>query len=168
MNAARLWPIAIAGVLATTVIANVVVLIRAGGSDAAIEPDYYEKAVAWDSTLAERAHDAALGWTLDASLAPFTAGATALEVRLADRDGRPIEGARVELEAIHNIVPRRTHATLAASAPGRYGGPIALARAGLWELRFDVHAGREHFTRTVRLEAIAGDARVARAPGAGP
>ena len=54
MNASRLWPWAIGAVLLITVAANLA-LFHVAGSDPSfvIEPDYYAKAVAWDSTMAQ-------------------------------------------------------------------------------------------------------------------
>jgi nitrogen fixation protein FixH len=155
MNAARLWPMAIVGVLAITVGANVVLLYEAGGRDAAaIEPDYYRKAVAWDSTLARRAHDAALGWRLDADLGPPGRDGTPLAVRLTDASGAPLEDAAITVEAIHNAEgAHRLRAALRPAPGGGYATLLPLAHRGLWELRFDVTRGGEHFAATLRREA---------------
>ena len=48
------WPIAVAAILATTVAANIWVMMIANDDPSfAIEPDYYRKALAWDTTLAQ-------------------------------------------------------------------------------------------------------------------
>ena len=48
------WPIGITTVLATTVAANLWVMRLANEDHSfAIEPDYYRKAIMWDSTLAQ-------------------------------------------------------------------------------------------------------------------
>ena len=61
-----LWPIAIAGVLGGTVAANAFILVEANRGNVAIEPDYYRKAVAWDSTLAQAGRNAQLAWRITA------------------------------------------------------------------------------------------------------
>ena len=62
------WPIGITAVLATTVAANVwVATIASDDPSFAIEPDYYAKAIAWDSTLAQARTNATLGWRLTPS-----------------------------------------------------------------------------------------------------
>lgn len=155
MTPAKLWPVAIVGVLAVTVAANFALLRWASGPEAAaIEPDYYGKAVRWDSTLAERAHDAALGWRIDATLGAPAPGGMPLTVRLAGAGGEPLAGATITVEAIHNAEPaRRPRVAVRETRRGGYAATIPLARAGLWELRFDVRHGGEHFTATLRREA---------------
>jgi hypothetical protein len=136
------------------VAANIAVLVAAGGEDAApIEPEYYRKAVAWDSTLAQRARDSVLGWRLEAELGGVSAHGSPLAVRLTDRAGAPIENALVSVEAIHNRTAHRLHANLDAVSPGAYATRLPLTHPGLWELRFEVTRAGERFTRTVRLEA---------------
>ncbi len=149
------WPIAAGGVLAATVAANGVLLYQANGRDAAVvEPDYYRRAVRWDSTLAERQRDAALGWRLDAALGALEPdGGASLAVRLADRDGRPIEGAAVRVTAISNLdAAHAVRATLAGGPGGAYAARLPLARRGLWELRFDVARGGERFSAALRRD----------------
>lgn len=166
MNSARMWPIAVVAMLAVTVAANVVLLVQAGDREAAtIEPDYYRKAVEWDSTLAQRARNAALGWTLEAALGASGAEDASLTVRVADRAGAPIAGARVAVEAFHNRVPLPVRGVLRPVSPGRYAGTLPLRRPGLWELRFEVVRAGERFTATARREAAAGRAAPARTHG---
>jgi nitrogen fixation protein FixH len=157
MNAAKLWPLAIISVLGITVAANAVLLYEAGGRhEAAIEPDYYHKAITWDSTLAQRAHDAALGWRLTADLGPRDPRGTPLAVRLTDARGGPLAGARIAVEAVPNAEgAHRLRATLAESPAGGYLALLPLDHRGLWELRFDVARGRERFTATLQREAAA-------------
>jgi nitrogen fixation protein FixH len=162
MNPARLWPAAVVGVLAVTVLANAAMLLVAGNSrQAFVEPDYYRKAVAWDSTLAERARSAALGWALEARLEREsgpgpgrTSGPGArLRVFLRDRGGAPLEGARVTVTAVHNLeADRPTLAACAASQPGVYEASLPLDRGGSWELRFAAVRGSERFFVTLRRE----------------
>ncbi len=153
MNAAKLWPVAIVGVLVVTVAANGVLLLAANDRRAAsIEPDYYRKAVAYDSTIAQEHRDAELGWRLDAALAPARDGATA-RVQLSDASGAALAGATVRVEAIHNADPGHpVRAELVARSPGEYQGALRLRHRGLWELRFEVTHGAERFTADLRRE----------------
>lgn len=151
---ARAWPLAIAGVLGVTVIANGYLIYQANDRDAAVvEPDYYRKALAWDSTLAERRHDADLGWRIEASIGPVGRGAD-VRARLTDRDGRAIEGASVVVHAIHNLdAGHPVVATLPDAGDGLYVARLPLRFAGLWELRFAVTRRGEHFTADARCDA---------------
>jgi nitrogen fixation protein FixH len=155
MNPARLWPLAIVAVLALTVVGNALLLYYAAAPGAAVvEPDYYGKALAWDSTLARRAEQAALGWRIEAELGARGPEGTPLVVRLRDAAGAPIAGATVTIEAIHNAPgARHPRAALRPVAGGGYGAPLPLDRRGLWELRIEASRGRDRFSATLRREA---------------
>ena len=158
MNLARLWPIAIVAVLALTVGANGWILYVANRDPnaAALESDYYRKAVAYDSTLAQARRDSALAWRLDATPGRFDAAGTPLTITLADGGGRALAGARVRLEAIHNLDGGRTvAATFVTDAGGRATARVPLHHAGLWELRFDARAGGARFTADLRRDVSA-------------
>ena len=155
MKPGALWPIAIAGVLALTVGANVAVFIAARDPHAAaIEPDYYRKGVAWDSTMAEQRRSDALGWHVDADLLDASRAGARLRVTLADRDGRPVDGARVRVEAIHNLqADERVRAEIGGGGQGVYEAVLPLRLAGMWELRLEATRGNEHFVTSLRREA---------------
>jgi nitrogen fixation protein FixH len=157
MRGARMWPMAIAGVLGATVLANFVILWAARDRNAAVvEPDYYRKAIAWDTTLAQRRVNDTLGWRIEAALLdPDAAGATVC-VRIENRDGAPLAGAGVHLEAIHNAAAADpVRAMLVEHAPGWYQGQLPLRHRGLWELRFEVMRGEERFTASLRRDTEA-------------
>lgn len=167
MRAARLWPIAIVAVLGSTVVANVALLIATHGDASQVEPDYYRKAVTWDSTLAARRRSDALGWSAEARLGDLDGrGNAVLEVRLADRSRRSVAGARTLVTAVHNLDPSHpVRAALVETEPGSYRAEVALARAGLWELRLDAVRGGERFIAEIRTEGIAGPGVVASVGG---
>ena len=161
-TAGRMWPAALVAVLAVTVLANVAILRVASDPDAAaIEPDAYAKAVAWDSTAAARDASRALGWEATARLVP-AGDRVRVVVTLTDRDGLPVVGARVRVEAIHNGLARRESADLpavatgAAADAGAYAALLPLSRPGLWELRVDAVRGDGRFVTSLRAELARG------------
>jgi nitrogen fixation protein FixH len=159
MKDGRPWIAGVIAVLLLTVGANAWVIWLAHGRDAAVvEPDYYRKAVAWDSLRAAEERSAALGWTVDATLGrPDAAGEAALEVRLAARDGAPLEGASVTVAAIHNrIAGRAVRADLAPAAPGVYAARLPLGLRGLWELDVEATRGTERFIARLRRDTERG------------
>jgi len=108
--------------------------------------DPYERGLAYNQTLEERAAQAALGWTA-AFGAELTDGTTArVTVDLADADGAPITGAEVTM-----LFRRTTHdgedttITLAEMEDGTYTGMADLPGAGLWDVRG--HASRDEGER---------------------
>lgn len=152
MNPARRWPVALALVLVLAVAANVVVYVLANRPDSlAIEPDYYRKAVAWDSTRALEARSRALGWRLTASLAA-PSGATALfEASLADRSGAPLSGARVRAEAFAIArADERLDTALVETVPGRYALALPVARAEWHEVRLSAERAGNRFVARLR------------------
>jgi nitrogen fixation protein FixH len=149
------WPMAVTAILGLTVAANIW-LIRIASNDPsfAVEENYYQRGVRWDEELAQRARNRALGWKLVARMSPTDSGRRAiLHVGLTDSTVRPVEGASVVVKAMH--IARARHpmeVMLTTSAPGEYEALVPVERVGWWELRIDVHRGRERFTATERLE----------------
>jgi nitrogen fixation protein FixH len=153
MKASTLWPVSVAGVLFVTVAANVVMLVLAGDPHAsAVEPDYYGKALAFDSTRAEAARSATLAWQADLTLARNDDGAR-VHLTLTDRDGRPVDSAEVHVVAIHNLqADHRPDVTLRGEGGGAYTATMPLRRAGLWELRVAAQRGPDRFECDLRRE----------------
>ena len=158
----KVWPLGVALVLALTVGLNLWVYRLASAPDAAVvEPDYYRKAVAYDTTLAERRASDALGWRLDAALGlPDATGAAPLTVRLAGPDGAPLDGARVRVRAVHNLIAgHAVEGALAPAGAGVYAASLPLRLRGLWELDFEIDRGGDRFTPTLRCDTGARAAR---------
>lgn len=161
MKPSAWWPVAIVGVLAVTVGANVALVIAARDPNAyVVEPHYYEKALAWDSTMAVARASAALGWQVDAAFGIWSRTGTRLEIALADSTGASVAGARLGVELVHNLAPEdRLRATLAETAPGRYVAVLPLPRAGLWEIQLAADRGAAHFVADLRRDATLRRAR---------
>jgi nitrogen fixation protein FixH len=152
------WPLAVAGVLALTVAANVALIIAARDPNAyVVEPDYYRKAVQWDSTMAEARASAALGWRMDAAWGRWSPGGTELRVALQDSTGAPLGGAAIDMDLINNLAPEHVlHAAPADQGGGLYRATVALPRPGLWELRVRATRGAERFWTDLRRDVVRG------------
>jgi nitrogen fixation protein FixH len=149
------WPIGITTVLGTTVAANLWVMrIASDDPSFAIEPDYYRKAVTWDSTLAQERQDSILGWRLTPELRVVAAtGKARLSAILTDSTGAPISGAVVKVSALPVARANEVHeVTLSAARAGEYAAQLDSRREGRWELRFDVRAGSTRFTEVARVD----------------
>ncbi len=146
----NIWPIAIAGVLGVTVLANGVLLYEANkGDGSAYEEDYYRKAVEWDSTAAQSRRNASLGWRLVGSLDR----SGVISVQLLGPAGAPLDSARIALDGF--AVAHATGAFSARLTPSpdhRYGASVRLDHSGLHEVRFTVLRGADRFTETLRGE----------------
>jgi len=149
------WPIGVVVILGATVAANIVVMRLANDDPAfAIEPDYYKKAVAFDSTLAEEQRSLALGWTATSSLErSLQDDASTLTVVIADAQKQPVSGATVTVVALANVRANdRLTASLREMSAGRYQAELAVRFAGEWEVRVDAVRGAEHFVASTRTD----------------
>lgn len=147
------WPAIIVGALTVHALAWIAVAVLATSNPSyAVEEDYYDKAVAWDAKRHQDAVNADLGWQLTADVEPpaLPGGPALVQVTLADADGRPIDGATVDLETFHNVrADLILRGRLVGEGGGRYACELPMRRNGRWELRFEVHRGDEQFTAVV-------------------
>src|SRR5512132_189602 len=154
------WPIGMATILALTVGATIWVAVIANDDPSfAIEPDYYRKAIGWDSTMVQMRENARLRWHIQPVLDPFTrSGGATLRLRLSDDAGAPIRDAKIRVAALYNArAGRILEGTMVADTPTTYALQLPVGTRGEWELRFDIQRGGERFTSTTRLEAVAAD-----------
>jgi len=145
----RIWPFIIVGLLSISVVANVILLIKATGDPAfAVERDYYQKAVDFDKSQAAQARSDALGWKIE-----LTADREQVQVRLFDAEGHPIGDAEVKVEAFHNArAANIISADLQSEGAGLYAYSGAFSRPGIWEYRLVAKRGEQRFAETVRKE----------------
>ena len=157
------WPWLLGTALLGIVAVNVTMLFVAN-SDAngsVVEPDYYRKAVQWDSTMAHRAASDRLRWTAAVSLSAGdrvpgqTARTATLRVTLADSAGTGATGAVVRAVLIHNAdAARPIEVALRDRGDGRYVAELRLTQTGLWEVRLTAERGSERFSVVVRTDLV--------------
>lgn len=143
-----IWPFVIAGALGLHVVGSLVMVYFATSNESyAVEPDYYQKALAWNDKRAQDRHNAELGWQLEFTVEPVPVGQDPImHVGLTTLDGEPITDASISVETFANA--RRDDvltAGLAGSESG-YQTALPMRRSGLWEFRFTVTRGDELFT----------------------
>ena len=154
MRPEKIWPLAVVAALVLTVAANAYLIYRASDTNgSAVEPNYYEKGVRWDSTLAAEARSDSLGWKVEVREARVTPSGPSLRLALRDRGGEPVLGASVSVVALHNLeIAHPLEASLTARPGGEYAGRVPFDRAGLWELRVDARQGARHFVADLRQD----------------
>lgn len=154
------WPIGVAVILASTVLANVIVMRIANNDPAfSVEPDYYRKAVFFDSTMAQQKRNLSLGWGIDTQIDSIGDGThTRLAIRLRDASAYPLPGARVAVMARFNARANDTlTAILTEESPGTYVTTLPIARPGEWEVRVDATHGSQRFSASSRVMAVRSD-----------
>jgi nitrogen fixation protein FixH len=151
-----LWPwmiIALLGLHATLVVVTVVTATR--DPSFAVEPNYYQKSLHWDATAQQARDNVRLGWTLNLEIKGVAgaSGERTVACTLVDREGRPLDGAHIDLVAFAFARGRdRLSAVLTPQGDGVYEAAARVAVKGKWEFRFVVSRGPETFTCTLHRE----------------
>lgn len=140
-----LWiPWALGGIFLVFLIANGVMVYFAGRSWTGLETESaYEKGLAYNDTIAAAEAQAALGWRVDVEAGVAGVSEAWIEVRLADREGRPIAAQQVWARLVRPTSEGHDRdAALTAVGAGRYRGVFDLSLPGQWDLRVRIeHAG---------------------------
>jgi len=142
------WPFVIVGMLlfhATLILGTIAVV--SARHDLYVEPDYYAKAIDWDNQREMREMADKMGWTVDIALSPTEQTQTprSMLVSIMDRNNQPIDGALVELEAVHPAhANNRINLVLIGEGQGHYQKTIAINEPGFWKLNLSIrHQGIE-------------------------
>lgn len=153
------WPVFIVGLLGLNVLVVTITVIAASSDPSvAVEPDYYQKALAWDDDRDQRRDPGEDGIDVSIQLLPnpdrLTEGQVVVSLAQA---GGPIEHAQIEAEVFHFARSgERQSVRLVEQGPGVYAAPAALRREGNWEIRLRVQTqGRGYqFTRQVEMYGV--------------
>lgn len=163
MKGAWRWPAAVVGLIGgNMLLVAVTVYFAVSDPSAAVESDYYQKAVEWDDQARQRAESDRLGWTMTVT----RRAGDRVEFALRDRDGGPVTGAVLGGLAFAEARASNRLAVAASEAePGRYIASVEFNRGGLW--RFDVEARRgvERFIASAQIELPLDEASSAGAGG---
>ena len=157
MKAGMGWPIGIIAILGASVAANIVMMRIANNDPSfAVEPDYYRKAVFYDSTMAQTHRNLDLGWDVQTSADSIVQGKpTRLRVVLRDERARPVLGAVVQATVLFNARANDlTTATLTDEGTGVYSATLPINAPGVWEVRVNATRDTSHFTSSTRLTAV--------------
>ncbi len=170
MKAGMGWPIGIVAILGVTVTANLV-MMRVANSDPSfsVEPDYYKKAVFYDSTMAQTHRNLDLGWVVQVSADSIVSDTpTRLRIVLRDAQALPVLGAAVEATVLFNARANDlTTATLTDEGVGVYAATLPINTPGVWEVRVNAKRDTSHFTSSTRINAVRAAGRAAAAQGSG-
>jgi hypothetical protein len=161
--AGRFWPWAIAALmLLILTIALAVLRAATGDGGAAVIEDYYQQAVDWDAGQADLAASRALGWSAELSFREVPQGMasaagknppnTLVFVALADREGRPLEGATVTLAGAFRGHSQRIWSAVALPLEGGYGAAFRLGPPGLWDWRITAERDTARFLHSETRE----------------
>jgi nitrogen fixation protein FixH len=133
----KAWPFVIVGMLAMNVVVCGITVAYALSSPYQVEPDYYEKAVAWDEHKSEFPDPATHGWSVSTTAADGVIG-----VRVTDDQGRPAQVSVTAGECYHRARSNvRSVLAFTPAGDGRFLAAADLDRPGVWELRLEIENG---------------------------
>jgi len=145
-----IWPYALGVMFCIHASIVFITMTFASRTPANAEPDYYEKAVAWDEQAEDRLTAGREGWSRAVTIEGKT-----VTLALSDREGRGISGADIKAIAFHRIdALDRTEIVFEESIEGVYVGKLPARRVGLWDLRWTIQAvgaPRATFIETVEV-----------------
>ncbi|RMH12206.1 MAG: hypothetical protein D6695_07365 [Planctomycetota bacterium] len=150
-----IWPVLVIALLGgQAVMLAVTFIIASSDPSVAVEPNYYEKALAWDEDRDRRRDPALDGFEISAELQPASdrnsKGALVVSVF---RDGAPVEDAVIDAVIFHHARSGdRQTLSLLPQKPGVYVASADLRRDGNWEVRLSVQADRMSYLLTRQLE----------------
>ena len=115
---------------------TVAITFTANDRSHAVVSDADYQSLHWDEAQALRRASAALGWQVKIQIgnrADLTKRRS-LQVSLADRDGRPLEGATINLSAFHcGLAADVQILKLQPAGDGKYFGDIKIGKSGRWQ-----------------------------------
>jgi nitrogen fixation protein FixH len=156
------WALVPVGLLASSTLGVVwMAAIATRDPNFALERDYYQKAIHWDQTQAQAASNQRLGYqfVLPPRVTLDKLGKGSLELKIFDRSGQPLAGARVTAEAFPNAYSDDiSRLSFSERAPGIYTAPITAQHGGLWEFRISLDSGSERATANLRCDLTRGGA----------
>jgi hypothetical protein len=158
------WPIFIGGLLSMSIVASGVIVWVATRPDAPRPiKGYYESARTWDADEAVEAASRQLGWSVSYELpgdVPHYPGMPRpVDVRVVDRDAKPVTGLQGRLFAIRPADTRLNQtADLVAlpQTPGTYRTIVRMDAPGEWEVRIDATQAALRFVHAARLTVSGG------------
>ncbi len=155
------WPVLITSLICIHIVSVVtMVVVATRDRSFAVEPDFYVKGLNYDQTIQQRRDNALLGWSIKFGVSEPLTGTDLRNVtcRLFDRDGKPLEGAKIDLAAFAHLRGSNIEScVLLPHDAGQYVGTIVFADPGIWEFRLVATRGKETFTHIVKQEIAAAD-----------
>ena len=157
------WPIYLGGLLAMSVIACAVLVYVATRPDTPRPiKGYYEAARAWDADEAVEEASRQLGWTvryeLPAGVPHFAGMPRPIDIRIADREGKPVSGLTGHFFAVRPSDTRMSRDGALTELPqdaGTYRTLVLVDEPGAWEFRIDTTQQALRFVHAARIDVPA-------------
>lgn len=112
----------------------------------------YDKGIGYNRALEGAAAQARLGWRADVGFVPSVAGRGAIEARITDRAGRPMDGLEAEI-----LLRRPAEAgldqrlALVPQGAGMFRAEVTVPKPGQWIVRVHAFRGADVFQQETRV-----------------
>ncbi len=154
------WPTAIIAVLSLHALGLIVVVFIATRDPSfAVEPNHYQKALAWDGAAARLRASQQLGWSvsIQTDTTADELGRRRLSCRIVNKDGVAVVGATVQLLMFHHArAADRLEVSLNPEKDGTYAALVPMKRKGLWECRIAARRG-DSLYNAVLMQEVGGN-----------
>lgn len=108
-----------------------------------------ESGLRYNAVLEQQRERDALGWQIKTG---WRAEAGRIEVDVTDRDGRPLDGARVKVEFVRPAEKRApVSVAMGVIGPARFAGYVDLPARGNWDLDIVVESDGQRYAVTRRM-----------------
>jgi nitrogen fixation protein FixH len=152
-NSSLRWPIIVIGLLGAHVLLMAIfAMIAMRDRSFAVVPNYYQNALNWDRTQAQRRSVEKLGWKLriEPSEQVDLLGNRSVSFELIDANGTPLPARSLELNYFHHAhASQARQATLSASEPGPFVASLNMRYPGFWQFDVEADIGTERFSTSV-------------------
>lgn len=143
------------GILGANVgIVGLTVAVSRAGGGYVVEKGYDQKALKWDEHKARLEKQAQLGWGVGCEVVRATSGDGLLQVRVTDREGKPVTHARVRVSGFQAGWPKEAKATAInlTDSEGIATCAFMPLREGTWVLDVSISRGGDVFETRVERD----------------
>ena len=155
-RARRMWVSLVVLLLGLqVVIGGVAVYLATGDPSVSVVPDYHHAALNWDAVRRADGAAARQGWTIQVKALEVVdaEGRRAVEVRLSDRLGQPIDGLEMTGTLYHHARAGDVQEiSLPSAGGGRYLTTVEMNRPGLWQVVLAIEGGEEPMRSSTTVE----------------
>lgn len=134
---------------------TLVVLVATRDPSHSVEPNYYEKGLAWDWTRATFRDPISDGIKLLISIMPPSKllGPESVSMTLMNADGEPVVPSVIEGFMFHHArASERVPLIMTSATSGTFASEVPLQREGIWEVQLSFVFNQQQYTTSTTVE----------------
>ena len=152
MNPKIVWVSIIVVLLAIPCVFYGAMLVLVQVYPVTFEPNYEQKAANWDQIRRQQQRSKQLGWKLDLQTIPSDQPyQVEVTLGITDKQGQPVTGASVEIEAFHAAHASKTvRQNMKPTEKGTYQTNLPVRYSGMWEFQVTARYKNDLFLQTLQ------------------